>query len=308
MGHMGHGHELNGSHGSWVTEVDPFAALETILANLPTTSALHQILSTANYLPLQNPKQTLNILETLALSNSIDTLTSSVPYSLRSFYVKLLTAATYEKYKLDIPYDCEYVASANPHSQNPYQTQLRAYGLECLLTASNQLTPQTLPLVNVPEFKTATYYGIQKILEISNEQMATSFLTTLLHTQIRNSDHLSTANKKSATKTQTYAAVTADRLPIKHKPKSIRPSQPMNATKYPCAKCILSATLLTTTEKKYAEKLQLQPRFKSIEEYTNDLPKPSAPASHQFSMNLPTASQTTKSLGAARSQQTRKNG
>ena len=115
--------------------------------------------------------------------------------------------------------------------------------------------------------------------------MATSFLTTLLQTQIRNSDHLSNTSKKSATKTQTYAAVAADRLPIKHKPKSIQLSQPMNTTKYPCAKCIITATILTTTEKKYTEKLQLQPRFKSIEEYTNNLPKPSAPASNQFSPN-----------------------
>ena len=48
--------------------------------------------------------------------------------------------------------------------------------------------------------------------------MATSFLTTLLQTQIRNNEHLSNTTKKSTTKTQTYAAVTADRLPIKHKP------------------------------------------------------------------------------------------
>ena len=47
-------------------------------------------------------------------------------------------------------------------------------------------------------------------------EMSTAFLTTLLQTQIRNSEHFSNTEKKTGSKTQSYAAVMADRLPIKH--------------------------------------------------------------------------------------------
>ena len=103
--------------------------------------------------------------------------------------------------------------------------------------------------------------------------MSTCFLTTLLQTQLRNSEHFSQTSKKPGSKAQTYAAVTADRLPIRHKPKSIPALQPMKETKYPCAKCIVTATMLTTTEKKYTEKLNIAPRYKTIEAYEETLPK-----------------------------------
>ena len=91
-------------------------------------------------------------------------------------------------------------------------------------------------------------------------QQLSSQVTT--QTQIRNSEHLANTTKKPGSKTQTYAAVTAERLPIKHKPKSTPNLQPITQTKYPCTKYITTATILTTTEKKYTEKLELAPATK----------------------------------------------
>ena len=110
-------------------------------------------------------------------------------------------------------------------------------------------------------------------------QQLSSQVTT--QTQIRNSEHLANTTKKPGSKTQTYAAVTAERLPIKHKPKSTPNLQPITQTKYPCTKYIITATILTTTEKKYTEKLELAPRYKTIEAYTDTLPK------LHFSFSLP---------------------
>ena len=70
------------------SQVSP--STETIITNLPRTSALHQILSSNTLIPL--PKPTTNqpphsITDALTLENSIDSVIASVAYSIRTLYV-----------------------------------------------------------------------------------------------------------------------------------------------------------------------------------------------------------------------------
>ena len=106
------------------TNTNPHA--DTIIERIQKSSALHKIISTKAYIPFHDPKPSPptttttqsaihTITETLALANSIDKVIASVPYSIRTFYVKLLTAATYESLNLDIPYDCEYLRGKWQH-------------------------------------------------------------------------------------------------------------------------------------------------------------------------------------------------
>lgn len=84
----------------------------------------------------------------------MDATIHSVPYSISSFYVKLLIAATYEQLNLDIPYEVQYVA--NGETRSPYTKQLQAYGLDLLTAETSTPSPKDddyqLPLVHLPEF------------------------------------------------------------------------------------------------------------------------------------------------------------
>ena len=129
-----------------------------------------------------------------------------------------------------------------------------------------------LPLLNLPEFKSEAYTGMRLTLKISEKAMAKRFLTTLLQSHIRNNEHLATIQKKSGPQKQSYAAKTAERLSIQPKPKIIPVKQPLNSAKYPCTRCLITATILTTTNEKYCQPLTLKPRFKTAEEFAESLP------------------------------------
>ena len=79
--------------------------------------------------------------------------------------------------------------------------------------------------------------------------MAAAFLATLLQTLLRNEPLLTCIEEKRGPKIQTYAAVTNTRLPQQRKPRKIQNMKPLRPTRYPCAKCVAAATILTTTEK-----------------------------------------------------------
>ena len=102
--------------------------------------------------------------------------------------------------------------------------------------------------------------------------MAKQFLTTLLQTQIRNNEYLANISKKAGPQKHSYAAKTAERLPIDPKPKTIPTATPINKTKYPCTRCLITATILTTSKGKYTQPLTLKPRFKTAKEFANTLP------------------------------------
>ena len=166
---------------------------------------------------------------------------------------------------LDIPYECQYVTTAN--QTNAYQLQMIEYGIDTLISSTEEKPTNHLPLINHPDFKANTYCTIQEILSLDGSEMANAFMTTLLQTQIRNCEHLANLTRKQGSKTQSYAAVTAERLPIKHQPKAIPNLQPTATIP------TTTATILTITEKKYTEALTFKPRYKSIETYTETLPR-----------------------------------
>ena len=134
-------------------------------------------------------------------------------------------------------------------------------------------TDFNLPLLQLPEFKSETYKVITSILKLTKREMATRFLTTLLQTQIRNNEFLANIPKKSGPQRHTYAAKTTERLPINPKPRVIPPNQPISETKFPCTRCLITATILTTTNQKYTKPLNLKPRFKSTQEFSETLPQ-----------------------------------
>ncbi|KAI6658719.1 hypothetical protein LOD99_10951 [Oopsacas minuta] len=158
--------------------------------------------------------------------------------------------------------------------QNKKNIQRTTNGLwpKCT-TGQHKHTPKNyLPLLNLPEFPSHTYRTIMQALHMDANTMARSFLTTLLQTEIRNSELFQPLDRKTGPKLQSYAAAASDRLPIAAKPKKIPNLKPMVPTQYPCAKCLTTATIFTTTDKKYTDKLTIAPRFKSLEEYTKTLP------------------------------------
>ena len=81
-------------------------------------------------------------------------------------------------------------------------------------------------------------------------------------------------SQKKAPKSLTYAAATAEREPIRPKPKRSQKVQAIQPTPLPCAKCLASATILTTTEKKYTHQLNVKTRGCTLDEYIKTLPAP----------------------------------
>ena len=103
--------------------------------------------------------------------------------------------------------------------------------------------------------------------------MGQRFLANLLQTKIRNHKNLAQIETKRGPRLQAYAAVTAQRLPIKPKPKRIAPLQPMINTQYPSSRCLAAATILATTDQKYTDKIEAKTRNKSVEDYAKQLPE-----------------------------------
>ena len=118
----------------------------------------------------------------------MDATIHSVPYSISSFYLKLLIAPTYEQLNLNIPYEVQYVA--NDGTRTLYTKQLQAYGLNLLTADASEPTPKDddyqLPIAHLPEFNSEAYCNIRNLLNLSEREMGRRFLTTLLQTQIRN--------------------------------------------------------------------------------------------------------------------------
>ena len=244
-----------------------------LIDNLPQTSPLYTILTTSNYIQLIPNKSThkLSISDQILLTTAMDATIHSVPYSISSFYIKLLIAAPYEQLNLDIPYEVQYVA--NGGTRTPYTKQLQAYGLNLLTADASEPTPKDedyqLYLVHLPEFNCEAYCNIRNLSEM---EMGKRFLTTLLQTQIRNNHFLVNISKKSGPQKHTYATKTAERLLIRPKPKIIPNLQPIPAAKFPCTRCLVTATILTTTKDRYTRPLTLKPRFKSADQFAETLP------------------------------------
>ena len=154
-----------------------------------------------------------------------------------------------------------------------YTKQAQAYGLDKLLSDLSASQPGELPLLFLPKFSSNLYLTIRNTLKLSPEEMASRFLANLLQTKIRNNKYLALIEDKHGPRLQAYAAVTSKRLPTKPKPKRIAPLQPMLNTQFPCSRCLAAATILTTTDKKYTEKIETKTRNKTVEEYTKQLPE-----------------------------------
>ena len=165
----------------------------------------------------------------------------------------------------------QYVAKLDTKN-NPYQKQLQAYGLDLLLTDAEDENEHELPLLNLPEFNSEAYQNIKLSLKLNETQTFKRVLTTLLQTQIRNNEFLANISKKAGPQKHSYAAKTAERLPINPKPKIIPTSTPINIAKFPCTRCLVTATILTTTKTTYTKPLTLKPRFKTAEEFAETLP------------------------------------
>ena len=129
----------------------------------------------------------------------------------------------------------QYVA--NGETRTPYTKQLQAYGLNLLTADDSMPTPKDddyqPPLVHLPEFNSEAYCNIRNLLNLSEREMGKCFLTTLLQTQIRNNHFLANISKKSGPQKHTYAAKTAERLPIRPKPKIIPNLQPFRQLNFP---------------------------------------------------------------------------
>ena len=256
--------------------IDPPPAEQTILSGLPEDSALATILKDNDYFHIHKPGTPPFVdfttkLHELTLMNMLDQLTGSVPYTVITLYTHLTVAAVYEKIGRDIPREMQYTAVSNGEDL-PYTKQATAYGLDKLLDPMGKLKPGRLPLLNHPKFKANTYLAIQNQLELSDSTMARLFLGNLMQTHLRNCSYLTQSKTIKGPRNQTYAAIVTERLPLQNKPKRIHPLRPIQSTRYPCARCLATATILTTTEKKYTEQLQIRMRNKTLEEYTNSLP------------------------------------
>ena len=256
------------------TRSQPIEPNNPLAQALPPNSPLARILLTWEHLLLYNPKKSrFSTLEKLALAYNIDKTLHSVPHSIITYYKHLLTAATYERVNKDIPYEVQYTA-VQGNSDNPYNAQAAAYGIDKLLDEPDSFSQLPLPLINHPNFLTTTYLTIQSELNLSDGQMAVSFLATLLQTHLRAEPLLTNLEEKRGPKIQTYAASLTNRLPQQRKPRRIVNIRPMRPTKFPCSKCIAAATILTTTEKKYTDQLTIRPRNKTLDEYEQSLPNP----------------------------------
>ena len=88
----------------------------------------------------------------------------------------------------------------------------------------------------------------------------------------RNCNYLTQCKAIKVPRNQTYAATATERLPLLNKPRNIYPQRPIQSTRYPCARCIATATILTTTEKRHMEYLEIRIRNRSSEDYENPLP------------------------------------
>ena len=165
----------------------------------------------------------------------------------------------------------QYTAVAGT-SPNPYNSQAKAYGLDKVLDIPGELTDGQLPLINHPSFLTTTYLTVAAELKLGPSEMAVAFLGALLQTQLRTEPLLTNMEEKRGPRMQTYAAVTGDLLSQQRKPRKIQNLRPIRSTKFPCAKCVATATILTTTEKKYTDELTVRVRNKSLEEYERSLP------------------------------------
>ena len=102
--------------------------------------------------------------------------------------------------------------------------------------------------------------------------MARLFLGNLLQTYLRNCEYLTQSKPKKGPRNQTYAEISQQRLPLQRQPRKILFIRPIQNARYPCARCIATATILTTTEKKYTEELTIRIRNRTLDEYEKSLP------------------------------------
>ncbi|KAI6649852.1 hypothetical protein LOD99_6402 [Oopsacas minuta] len=114
-------------------------------------------------------------------------------------------------------------------------------------------TCSTLPNTNT-KTKTSTRGNPQHLSNLPE----TCALYTILNTDETQTNKLCSSSQR--------------KTPVAAKLKKIPNLQPIVPTKYPCAKCLTKATILTTTDKRYTDKLTVAPRFKSLAEYTKTLP------------------------------------
>ena len=253
-----------------VTEPPP--AESSILANLPEDSALAILLTNNDPFYVHTPgKHGLDPITELTLMRSIDETIQSVPHTLITLYTHLTVAAVYERLGRDIPMEVQYTAVPNGQ-ENPYNKQATAYGIDKLLDKASKLAPGGLPLLSHPKFNAHTYSMIQHLTGTRDNHMARLFLGSLLQTYLRNCEFLTQNKVKKGPRNQTYAAITQERLPQQPKPRRIFPLRPPQNTRYPCARCIATATILTTTEKKYTDQIQLRIRNRTLEDYEQSLP------------------------------------
>ena len=252
--------------------MEPLPAEASILSQLSEDSALAIILKSNSHFMVHDPgTNELDFPTELLIMKSLDDIIESVPNSVITLYTHLIVAATYERLGRDIPLDVQYTAI--PDGQDyPYNAQATAYGIDKILDKASQLGNGRLPLLNHTKFKSNTYLSIQNRLQKKENHMARLFLGNLLQTYLRNCEYLTQSKPKKGPRNQTYAAISQQRLPLQRQPRKILFIRPIQNARYPCARCIATATILTTTEKKYTEELTIRIRNRTLDEYEKYLP------------------------------------
>ena len=247
---------------------------------VPSLSVLHdyliQVFTSGQPLSLCNLKRreggkvtlpTTLPMDALAQSQAAKTLIKSVPQSVVSFYIDLLTAGLHHVAETPVPAKFAYTCP-NEH----YRTQLSAFGLLFLIT---EYPNSSTPLLLHPSVDAEAYHALTHMRCDENPHTLYKLLILrlLIPRLLTNPNFVIKDTDGSAgPKSYCQAASTGPRQQIKPKPKNVPQTAKLQPTPLPCPRCLTTALILTTTAKKYTHNLEGKSRGMSLDQFVAQLP------------------------------------
>ena len=202
----------------------------------------------------------------LALTTLSNNVLKSIPHSVLNFYTDLLAAYLLADTQDGVPAKFAYTATSGK-----YGAQVIAYGLDPLLDSAST-NPRT-PLLSHPQFDLESFHALLILTRTQKHVLYCNMLLRALIPKLLAHD-VFVDHQQKAPKSLTYAAATSKREPVRAKPKRNPRQQAIQPTPLPCARCLATATILTTTSRKYTHQLTVKTRGVTFEEYQKSLPGP----------------------------------
>ena len=218
--------------------------------------------TTADSLPRHTPS------DLAAIAGMCSSIIRSIPQTVLNFYSDLISAWLFANDDPEGGVPAKYAYTA---ASGNFGAQIVAYGLDPLIDASS-VNPRT-PLLAHPNFDLEAFHALLTLLG-PTARKRTLYLNVLIRAltcKLVVQDAF-VRNQTKAPKVLSYAAATSEREPIRPKPKRTQKVQSIQPTPLPCARCLATATILTTTSTKYTNQLTVKTRGVSLEEYVKTLP------------------------------------